>query len=432
MTQYEIRDPIYGFIPFNEWEKEIIDHPYFQRLRRIRQLSFTNMVYPGAVHTRFEHSLGVMHLTTLMYDSIVNNQKNIDILKDELDYQESGLKRDRQLIRLAALLHDVGHAPFSHGAEEIMPKKKANIAFKHEDYTSAVIKGPLKDTIEGHTTNKTNFDIKAEQIAALIEGNSRILGDRIFWKVLISSQLDADRGDYLLRDSHHIGVKYGVYDHNRLLYTLALGIDPDSSKVILGINEDGWHVAESIVLARYFMFTQVYFHKTRKAYDYHLKEASKQVLNNGTFPDPENIEEFLKYDDNKMLYLFRLKIDDPNCYSILNRNHIRVIYETPEIPNEKDEKEKENNKKLLMDSEIWFYEDKADALWYKLKGSDEGTDEISIIYDKGNVKPLETLSPAIKHMDHIKQIRLYVKPENKDKAMEVLESQKIVSSKSLP
>jgi len=183
------------------------------------------MVYPGATHTRFEHSLGVMHLATLMYDAIISNEDNKKILEEMLSYNEIGLKKDRQLVRLSSLLHDVGHAPFSHASEEIMPiNGQTGKHHKHEDYTTAMIKGPLKSTIENHQINRNNFGITAEEVAGLIEGNAKILGDRIFWKVIISSQLDADRGDYLLRDSHHIGVKYGVYDHSRLINTLALGV----------------------------------------------------------------------------------------------------------------------------------------------------------------------------------------------------------------
>lgn len=237
MKNYEIRDPVFGFINFNEWEKEIINHKAFQRLRRIRQLALTDMVYPGAIHTRFEHSLGVMHLATLMYDAIVNNDNNKRILEDKLSYNEAGLKKDRQLIRLAALLHDLGHAPFSHASEEIMPiNDQTGKPFRHENYTTAIIKGTLNKVIENHQINKTNYNISAEEVAALIEGNAAILGKKIFWKVIISSQLDADRGDYLLRDSHHIGVKYGIYDHARLLNTLVLGIEPESNEVVLGVN----------------------------------------------------------------------------------------------------------------------------------------------------------------------------------------------------
>lgn len=113
--QYEIRCPIHGFVALNDWEREIISQAPFQRLRRIRQLAWTDLVYPGAMHTRFEHSLGVMHVATQLYDAIL--QRSGQLLKSELAYNDEGLRRDRALVRVTALLHDVGHAPFSHAAE---------------------------------------------------------------------------------------------------------------------------------------------------------------------------------------------------------------------------------------------------------------------------------------------------------------------------
>ncbi len=421
MKNYEIRDPVYGFITFNDWEKEIIKQDAFQRLRRIRQLALTDMVYPGATHTRFEHSLGVMHLTTLMYDAIINNDTNKKILEERLSYNDAGLKKDRQLIRLAALLHDVGHAPFSHASEEIMPvNEQTGKPFKHENYTTAIIKGPLKDAIENHQINTTNYNILAEEVAALIEGNAAILGKRIFWKVLISSQLDADRGDYLLRDSHHIGVKYGIYDHARLLNTLALGIEPESEEVVLGVGKDGWHIAESIVIARYQMFTQVYFHKTRRAFDYHLKEAMKTVLMGGKLPAPEELEDFMKLDDIALWTLFKENNTNFNCGSILSRDHIRKIHSTSETPTNKDERKAEKNKEKLSKKGIWFYEDKAENLWYKFNVDDKENKEIMIINDDGKAYPLSKDSSIVKNMGAVKQIRIYVKSGDREVAEEAL------------
>jgi HD superfamily phosphohydrolase len=169
----EIRCPIHGFVQLSEWEKRIIDHPVFQRLRRVRQLAWTDMVYPGAMHTRFEHSLGVMHVATRLYDSILKSSG--DVLRDHFRYREIGFQRDRQKVRLAALLHDVGHSPFSHGAETLFPERAAvevqeelfpnkrdaaNVAplpddkqkkskcFEHEDYSVALITGPLREVID--------------------------------------------------------------------------------------------------------------------------------------------------------------------------------------------------------------------------------------------------------------------------------------------
>src|ERR1700674_706334 len=111
---YEVRCPIHGFVSLNDWEWTVISQPAFQRLRRIHQLAWTDYVYPGAMHSRFEHSLGVMHTAALLYDSIVSNSR--EVLRAELGYDDTGFRRNRQLVRLAALLHDVGHSPFSHAS----------------------------------------------------------------------------------------------------------------------------------------------------------------------------------------------------------------------------------------------------------------------------------------------------------------------------
>jgi len=342
MKWFEIRDPVYGFIEFNEWEKDIVNHPIFQRLRRIRQLSLTDMIYPGAMHTRFEHSLGVMHLATKIFESITKKEENKRLLKDELMYEEEGIKRDWQLVRLAALLHDVGHAPFSHASEELFPiNPETQKHFKHEDYTVAIIRGPLKDTIEKHPINR-NYNITADEVADLIMGNPKTLRKRIFWKQIISSQLDADRGDYLLRDSLHIGVKYGIYDVERLLVTLTLGEDPESKDVKLMVEEGGWHIAESLIISRYQMFTQVYYHKTRRAYDYMLKEALKETIEN--YPPPTEINEFIKYDDYVMWNLMKEKSEW--FKQILYRDHIRMIRQTKETPDNKEKQDIEKYKKI--------------------------------------------------------------------------------------
>lgn len=421
MKTNEVRDPIYGFIDFNDWEKEIIRHDAFQRLRRIRQLALTDLVYPGAMHTRFEHSLGVMHLATLMYNAIVNNDINRKRLEDSLCCIEAGIEKNRQLIRLAALLHDVGHAPFSHASDEIMPiNSRTHKPYKHEDYTTAIIKGPLRTVIENNKINRNNFNITADEVASLIEVNPDNLGG-FFWKVIISSQLDADRGDYLLRDSHHIGVKYGIYDHARLLNTLTLGEDPESEELVLGINEGGWHIAESIVIARYQMFTQVYFHKTRRAFDYHLEEAMKKILSKEKLPPPEELKTFMKLDDNAIWARIKKEHTDFNCQSILTRDQIREVYCTPETPTLLDEKELKKNMEKLERKNIWNYLDSAEKVWYKLNANKEEHNEIMIINEKGKTHPLSEDSSVVKNMNReIKQRRIYVKSKDKEEAKVVL------------
>ncbi len=425
MKFYEVRDPIYGFIKFNEWEREIINHPVFQRLRRIRQLALTNMVYPGAIHTRFEHSLGVMHLASKMYDSIISRRRNREILETELGYDEAGFKRDRQIVRFAALLHDVGHGPFSHLSEDLFPLNLDNKRYKHEDYTVSIIKTIFKDKIESHKLN-SNYNITADEVAKLIEGGDERAS---FWKILISSQLDADRADYLLRDSLHTGVKYGIYDLERLIVTLTLGFlandDKDGIKnhngnyshgnedqeLVLGVERDGWHVAESLIIARYQMFTQVYYHKTRRAYDFLLKESLKESIEN--YPPPDSINEFIQFDDYFAWSSMQRK--SSNWFErILERKHIRLLKETKEVPLSAEIQMMEKINRILDKKGIWYWEDTPEKPkeWYKM-----GEGEEIYVIDGEIASPLSQYSVITESLQkRFTKSRIYVLPEERDKA----------------
>jgi HD superfamily phosphohydrolase len=308
---YEIRDPIYGFIEMDSWERDIIDHPAFQRLRRIKQLAWTDMVYPGAVHTRFEHSLGVMHLATKMYESIVKKKR--DYLVKYLGFNDNGLEIDKKFIRLACLLHDIGHSPFSHAGEELMDINPDIVNFgvenegryKHEDYSAAIVKYKFKKVIDEHPHNE-NYHITVEQISDFLKGSIG-LGRRLLWRNLVDGQIDADRADYLLRDSYHTGTSYGNYDLKRLLVTLTILEEPETQTPVIAVEEGGVHAAEALIIARYLMFTQVYFHHTRRAYDYHIAETMKGLLfqetGRSTFlppTSPKNIDNYLEWDDWKV------------------------------------------------------------------------------------------------------------------------------------
>jgi len=400
--KYEIRCPVHGFIQIDDWERSIIEQPAFQRLRRIRQLAWTDLVYPGAMHTRFEHSLGVMHTATSLYDSIV--AKSGDLLKQELAYDQAGLDRDRRLVRLAALLHDVGHAPFSHSSEELLPKKRGAEKFAHEDYSAGVIRSEFCGSIEGHPLN-ANTGFKANDVAALIEGGAAA-GRAVFWRDLITGQMDADRMDYLIRDSHHIGVHYGRFDLRRLIFSVvAIPPDKENPHPRLGIEEGGWHAAEALVLARYFMFTQVYFHKTRVAYDIHLREAMKEILPGGLFPKPEGagLKEFLKWDDWRVVGLIGRGKAGEHGRRIIERNHYREIYHTPEVCTDKDMRELRNVKAKL--GNLVVAEETAKKSWYKT-----GNTDIPVFSKvrSPQVQPLSKYSKAIEGMKENNQVLLYV------------------------
>ncbi len=415
--QYDIRCPIHGFIGLNDWEREIISQPPFQRLRRIRQLAWTDQVYPGAMHTRFEHSLGVMHTATMLFDAIGRNAPAV--LSAELAYTEAGLQRHRQLVRFAALLHDIGHSPFSHASEELFPEDEEGTRFSHEQYSAAIVRTHLRDAIENHPLNR-NHDLSVEDVAALIEG-SAAAKQSLFWRDLITGQMDADRMDYLLRDSHHIGVHYGRYDLNRLVTTLTAIPGSEGAPPRLGLHEGGWHAAEALVLARYFMFTQVYFHKTRVAYDVHVRGAMKALLPGGHFPRPigDELDDFLKWDDWRVLGL--LANGDGGEHGnhgnrIACRNHFRMVYHTPEVCSARDFARLENVKRKLGD--LLAADEPASKSWYK-----KGIADIPILSDirQNEVLPLSRYSKAIERMQGNNETFLYVRPEQRDEARKRIE-----------
>ena len=176
-----------------------------------------------------------------------------------------------------------------------------------------------------------------------------------------------------------------------------------------------------VVIARYQMFTQVYFHKTRRAFDYHLKNAMIKALDGGKLPGIKSIDSFLKLDDYTMWNQLQHQRDDPDSISIINRNHIREIYSTSESPSQEDESELQEKKSLLDSAEICFYEDKSERLWYKLADGRNGDKEIMVIMGEDRAaRPLSNFSSIVKNMGEVKQIRIYVKPEDRMKAKEVL------------
>ncbi|MFQ3610241.1 MAG: HD domain-containing protein [Fimbriimonadales bacterium] len=415
---YEFRCPVHGFIEVDEWEREIIAHPVFQRLRRIRQLGFTDYIYPGAMHTRFEHSLGVMHIATKLYDAIT--QRSSEVLKEYLGYNEDGLRRDRRLVRLAALLHDVGHGPFSHVSEELLPfrDEEQKERYRHEDYSVALVRHLLREVIENHPMNE-NYGIKAEDVAAFLEGSVKVR-KLLFWRELITSQMDADRMDYLLRDSLHLGVRYGTYDLERVVNTVCLvpSIEEVNESITtrIGVTEGGWHAVESLILARYYMFTQVYFHKTRVAYDHHIGQVMRHLLPSGNFPKPETdeLEAYLCWDDWKVLGKIAEEQAGEHGKRIRKRNHFRMVYATPEVPNAEDLERLEANKERLGD--LLVYEGASEKSWYNIP-----KDEIPVLMDNGKIRVLSELSCPIRNMERINQILLYVKPEDADIARKRLE-----------
>ncbi|MEW6203542.1 MAG: HD domain-containing protein [bacterium] len=241
----EIRDPIYGFITPSEFEFKIINTSIFQRLRKIKQLAMAHLVYPGANHTRFDHSLGVYHIASLMAEKILPGK----------DYEEK-----RRIVRLSALLHDIGHGPFSHISEDILEK------YSKHDCDTDKEKIHEKITIKLIENNKELGELlsshEKDKIIGLLSGK---MVDFTLMKEIISGPIDADKMDYLLRDSYFCGVKYGIFDHHRMLNTLTSYAEGQDKH--LAVDHDGINSLEQFVLAKYYMTIQVYRHKIRSVSD---------------------------------------------------------------------------------------------------------------------------------------------------------------------
>lgn len=358
-----LRDVIYGFINLDQQECEIIDRPEFQRLRRIKQLALTHMVYPGTMHTRFEHSIGVMQMASDMYDRILENSDD-DILKACNLLAHEQKEHYRKTVRLAALLHDIGHPPFSHAGENLLPQIKGASKTKHEAYSVAIIRERFKDIIERNEYGS----IKIEEVIALIDDKAALRIQPLgLLAQIISGQLDADRADYLLRDSHHAGVKYGVYDNKILINSLRIAkienfVEKTHSYHIV-VEEKGIFAAESFLIARYQMFMQVYRNKIRCAYNHHLELTCKSILshgNKGYYPRPDQLDKYLEFDDVYMEAQFK-RYEEEHGLRILERKHWKCLYSSYMDPNS-DPKIKElieknhglDNLKIDTDPKVWY------------------------------------------------------------------------------
>ncbi len=297
---HEIRDPIHVFVRLDSDERAVLDSRPFQRLRHIHQLALTYMLYPAATHKRFEHSLGVMELAGRVFDVVTNPANVSDEVRRLLPEiaQPTALPYWRRALRMAALCHDMGHLPFSHAAErELLPE-----GWDHERLTREIILSP---EMAGIWTAMTP-PLRPMDVVKLAVGPEKAkdvtfsVWEAILAEIIVGDAFDVDRMDYLLRDSHHAGVAYGKFDHFRLIDTLriltpGIGVPPHPR---LGVEEGGLHSAEALLLARYYMYSQVYFHPIRRIYDIHLKDFLAADLAGGKFPT--DLELHLRMTDNEL------------------------------------------------------------------------------------------------------------------------------------
>lgn len=238
-----IYDEVHGYVELSDVELDIVNTFIFQRLRYIKQLATAWYVYPGATHTRFSHSLGAMHIAGMIASKL---------------YRQGYIHKaeDIQLLRLAALLHDIGHTPFSHAIE---PFYRQRLGIDHEDISRVVIEESpeIREVLSRHS-----FDYK--EVLAVLEGRYR----EPLYNQLLSSDVDIDRMDYLIRDALHTGVAYGVIDIHRLIATIT--VDGDGNVAIL---DKGIDAVDNFYLARMHMYRAVYYHKTLVGYELILRKV---------------------------------------------------------------------------------------------------------------------------------------------------------------
>lgn len=312
-----IRDPIHGTLPVSADEAAVVDSAWYQRLRHVRQLGFGELAFPGATHTRHAHSLGAMHVASRLFDAVAARQE----LPDEVR------RRFRCAVRMTVLCHDLGHMPLSHASERIAPARSAlglpawleapagaplvnqvpgevpapaDVQATHEDFTAKIL---LDSSLTPLLRERTAaIGMSPEAIAGLITGAAPPGGfpfkhAGIDWspllRALVSGELDADRMDYLLRDSFYTGVNYGRYDLDWITQNLDAAVRDGCA--YLALSRTAAFAFEDFLLSRYHMFVSVYYHHTSVNFDHMLRRYYEEAP--GEFQIPADPEEFLACDD---------------------------------------------------------------------------------------------------------------------------------------
>ena len=335
---HEFRDPIHTFITVRSDERRVIDSGPFQRLRNIHQLALTYLVYPGATHRRFEHSLGVMELATRVFDTVTAIPNIIDPSVRDIIPDEDALRYWRAALRMAALCHDMGHLPFSHAAEHVLLPD----GYDHEKLTEDIILSrEMREIWDGMRP-----PLVAEDIVKLAVGPKKAkhlkftTWESILSEIIVGDAFGADRMDYLLRDSYHAGVQYGRFDHNRLINTIRIlpREDKETDEPALGLEAGGLESSEALIIARHFIFSQVYYHHIRRVYDIHLVDFLQSWLPDGRFST--KLDDFLCMTDSEVLSAIRAASNDPQsslnllASRIDRRQHFKRLYTA--VPEDRD------------------------------------------------------------------------------------------------
>jgi len=380
-----LRDPIHVYVRADDLESAVLRTRPVQRLRWVRQLGLAHLVFPGAEHSRFSHALGAMELAGRVYDALA--EKAPDLLDGDPRCPE------RRRVRLAALLHDVGHAPFSHSAEELFED-----GLTHEDMTVRLLQSP---EVAGALEPAGAEGVAVDDVARILTGRGAET-ERLLAQI-VSGELDVDKMDYLLRDSLYCGVRYGNYDLGRLLETITPLRDPTTREWGIGIDEGGVHALEALVLARYYMFTQVYFNVTGKVLELHLNEwlASEGIR------WPSDPELFLSHDDLDVWSAMR-RSPSAHARAIVERDHYVLALETRE---HLTTAERDGFTAVVDEARARF--DAGDLLVSNSAKDPHRLSETRVLVrDRdGRLEPMEHVSHFIRHLTRIERFRVYARPE---------------------
>jgi len=313
-----IRDPIHGLVSRNLKEIAIMDTPAFQRLRRIRQLAMAHLLYPGALHTRFEHSVGAMHVAGLICQRLKDDPRT------KMDQKEE------KLIRLAGLLHDIGQGPFSHVSEFLLKRFCNKEALSD---TTDINKIHEQVTVDIITKDREIARILTRNEREYITGIIRSSKKHNFRRDIVSSSLDADKMDYLLRDSYFCGVNYGHYDLHKIIDSLRVYEEKQES--YLAVDQECIYALEQLVLAKYHMMQQVYAHRVRCITDAMIVrgltlaiEAGNAQLHklycyDGSTPFVKN---YIKYHDENIVGIVCDQADSAPAKEIFERLRDRKLF----------------------------------------------------------------------------------------------------------
>lgn len=296
-----IFDVLYGFVKLTPWEQEILNSPYFQRLRWIKQLGFSSYIFPGAEHTRFAHAIGVMHSMHQMIQNLGIAVPDHELMNPKITHASALLHKS---LRVAALLHDVGTFPFSHAIEyayirhgkaTVTPGLKKGLPNSHEHLGSFIIKNTR---FEGGITKileDANLDVQT--VSKIIKGESK----HQIANQLMHSDLDADRMDYLNRDSYFTGVKYGQFDREYLMANLepySLG----GGQMGFGVQENALHALEDFLLARFSWYSQVIKHPGSAKFDIMASHVTDEFLGSDLFFQFEDLLDLVENRDERFFW----------------------------------------------------------------------------------------------------------------------------------